>query len=166
MTTTTTNIWSQLPLIAKGVIILGGGFLAYRVVKNLIEKTKLDPTTRDSSQEQEGWNQSFIIDANVAKPSLTNTQLKSFANTIFRAMDGYGTDEDAIVAVFKNIKNNADFSGLNTAWGKREISSGRFNPSPNLKNATLAEAMTDELSRYWLDLINKDLSKKNIKYQF
>lgn len=159
-------IQAATPSIIKGVVILIGVVVVYKVAKNLIEKTKLDPTTRDSSQEQEGWNQSFIVDANVAKPTLTNTQLKSFANTIFRAMDGYGTDEDAIVGVFKNIKNNADFSGLNTAWGKREISSGRFNPAPNLTNATLAEAMTDELSRYWIDLINKDLSKKNIKYQF
>jgi hypothetical protein len=166
VTETGSGIWGAMPLWAKGLVIGGGIFIAYKITKNLLGNTRLNEGTRDSKQEEDGWNQEFVRDAISAKPTLTNTQLKSYANTIHTAMDGYGTDEYAIVGVLKNIKNNADFSGLNAAWGRREISSGTFNPEPNLKNATLAEAMTHELSRYWIDMVNKGLSKNGVKYKF
>lgn len=159
------GIWTRMPIWAKGLVVVGGAYVAYKVGKGLLGKTRLDPETRDSSQELDGWNDQFIKDNASQKATLSNAELKAMANSIFRAMDGYGTDEDSILSTIKKIKNNADWSGLNAAWGKRTISSGTWNPAPNLSNATLAEAITDELSQYWKDEFNKHLSKVGVKYR-
>lgn len=162
---TTGGIWSALPLWGKGLILIGGAYAAYSIGKSLIGQTKIDPETRDSSQEEDGWNASLQQDSKQKAPTLSSTQMKSIANSMFRAMDGYGTDEEAIISLARQAKNNADWSGINAAWGKRTISSGAWNPSPDLRNATLGEALHDELSQYWKTKINQVLSSKGIKYR-
>lgn len=165
VSSTSGSIWANLPLWAKGLIIVGGGYVAYKIGGRLLSQTRLDPKTRDSSQALDGWNKQFLKDSANAKPTKSEGELKDMANTIFRAMDGWGTDEDAILSTFKKIKNNADFSGLQAAWGKRTIDSGKWNPAPNLYNATLAEAVTDEMSDYWRNEVNKHLGKVGVTHR-
>lgn len=159
------GLWTRMPLWAKGLVVVGGGYLIYKFAKNTVGKTRLNPETRDAAQELDGWNKDFIEDSAQAEPTISSAGLKSMANTIHTAMDGYGTDEDAIMSQFYKVKNNADYSGLNVAWGKREISSGKWNPEPNLKNATLAQAVASEMSNYWRNKINSHLSKKGVKHR-
>jgi len=165
VTTTGQGLWTRMPLWAKGIIVVGGVYVAYKLGKNLLSKTRFDPITRDSSQELDGWNNQYIRDNAQNKATLSPAEMKAIANSIFRAMDGYGTDEDSIISDVKKCKNNADWSGVNAAWGKRTISSGNWNPAPNLSNATLSEAITDEMSQYWKDEMNKHLSKVGITYR-
>ena len=165
MKDTGTGIWTRMPLWAKGIVIVGGVYVAFKFGKKILENTRFDPVTRDSSQELDGWNNQFIKDNAQNKATLSPAEMKGIANSIFRAMDGYGTDEDSILSDVKKCKNNADWSGVNAAWGKRNISSGNFNPSPDLKNATLSEAITDELSQYWKDEMNKHFSKVKVTYR-
>jgi hypothetical protein len=79
-------------------------------------------------------------------------------------MDGYGTDEEQIYGVFKNIKNDADFAMIQNAYGIREISSGAWNPEPNFKG-TLSGALTNELSASEKDVLNNILAQKKITYR-
>jgi hypothetical protein len=165
-TKTTANIWARMPLWAKGLVLAGVAYGGYKLFKGTIGSTRIvGGQVRDSSQELDGWNQDFAKDDAEQKATLTKASMKAMANSIFRAMDGYGTDEDSILSSIKKVKNNADWSGLQVAWGKRTISSGAYNPAPNLTNATLGEAITDELSDYWKKEFNKHLSKQGIKYK-
>lgn len=155
-----------LPPWAKGAIavaIVGGiGYLIYKTVK-LPGQIQEDKSKRE---EDKGWNQEFDkLNSNPAtKATLTKAQMSSIANKIHTAMDGYGTDELGIVAAFKQIKNNADFAGVQAAYGIKTVSSGRLNPEPDFRGPMIA-ALTSELSQYWKDLINKSLTNKKIKYQ-
>jgi len=158
----------NLPTWAKGVIAVGVlgavGFIGYKIYKSIESRTGGKPA--GDRQEDRGWNKEFDnLNSNAStKATITQAQMLALATKLFTAMDGYGTDEDAIVNVFKQIKNNADFAGVNAAYGVREVSSGRFNPEPNYKGP-LSGALTSELSQYWLDLINKHLASKNITYK-
>ena len=155
-----------LPDWAKGVIaiaVVGGiAFIAYKLYK----KGKDIKEGKGNRQEEKGWNKELDeLSSNPAtKPTLSQAQMAAFANSLFIAMDGYATDEQGIISIFKNVRNNADFAGINAAYGIREISSGRFNPEPNYKG-NLIGGLASELSQYWRDEINKDLASKKITYR-
>lgn len=158
--------FSGLPSWAKGVVaiaVVGGiGYLLYKTFSK-VGDIKDDKGLRE---EKAGWEQEFDkLNSNPStKATLSKSQLSSFANKIFTAMDGYQTDEDAVINTFYNLKNDADFAGLQAAWGIREISSGRFNPEPNFKG-NLISAIASEMNTSERSKINTILMKKGIKYR-
>jgi hypothetical protein len=158
--------FTGLPQWAKGVIavaVIGG--IAYGVYA--ISKTlKNVKENKDDKEEQKGWEseEEQIQKDPKRKATLSSAQLRSYANKIFSAMDGYGTDEEAIISVFRSLKTDGDFVGLQKAFGIRTIDSGYLNPAPNFKG-TLNAAITDELSNYYKVRINKILGDKKIKYR-
>jgi hypothetical protein len=158
--------FTGLPQWAKGVIavaILGGvAYGVYAITKTL----KGAKENRDDKEEQKGWDseEEQILKDPKRKATLSSAQLRAMANKIFSAMDGYGTDEEAIVSVIRSLKTDGDFVGLQKAFGIRTIDSGYLNPAPNFKG-TLNAALTDELSNYYKQRINKILSNKKIKYR-
>ena len=86
------------------------------------------------------------------KLSYAESQYKVFADKLFAAMSGLGTDSSAVYAVFNAMNNRADVLKLVTVFGVR-------------KDESLAEWLNGE---FWLDVskINKILSTKGIDYQF
>jgi hypothetical protein len=158
----------NLPPWAKGVIAVGVlgivGYVGYKLYKGIIDQAS--GKAAGDRQEDRGWNKEFDnLNTNAStKATITQAQMLSFANSLHAAMDGYQTDEDGIVAIFKQLKNNADFAGVSAAYGVREVSSGKWNPEPNFKGG-LSGALSSELSQYWRDLINKDLASRNITYK-
>ena len=122
--------WAAIPVWGKGLLLVGLGYGIYRLAKGAIGGSKLGPG-RDTAQEVDGWNQTFIKDSKTAAPT----------------------------------KVNADYSGVNSAWGRRTISSGRLNPEPDLKNATLIQAIQSEMSGNEKTQINKILAKAGVKYR-
>ena len=157
--------FAAIPMWVKGVMFLAVGYGVYKLVKGGIQGSRLSGPGRDTQQEVDGWNQSFIRDNAQQKATMSGAQMKAAANAIFTAMDGYGTDEATIYNQMKKIKNNADYSGLSAAWGRRTISSGRFNPEPNLANATLVQAISSECGDSEKTKINGILSKAGVKYR-
>ena len=132
-----------------------------------IEKIqKVLDENKDDKEEQKDWEgeEEKISKDPKRKATLSAASLSSKANKIFSAMDGYGTDEEAIISVFRSLKTDGDFIGLQKAFGIRTIDSGYLNPAPNFKG-TLTAAITDEVSNYYKQRINKILTDKKIKYR-
>lgn len=158
--------FTGLPTWAKGVIavgvLAGVGYAVYYFTKQL-GSVKEGKTERE---EDRGWNSELdkLNSNDKTKVTLSKAELSSMANKIHAAMDGYGTDEEAIVKAFRSLKNNADFAGLQAAYGVQVISSGRWNPEPNFKGNLIASLST-ELSDYWVTKINAILKAKGIKYK-
>lgn len=155
--------FNALPGLAKLIIVAGAAYAIYKLAK---APAKIKQGSGSRSEER-AVNQEFDqLNSNPnTKATLTKSQMDQYANQLFQAMDGYGTTEETILSVFKKVKNDADVLGIVKSYGIREVSSGRFNPEPNLKG-TLAEALTSELSSSWLETINKTLKAKKIKYNF
>lgn len=154
--------YTGLPGWAKGVIavaVVGGiGFLIWKLIR-------VPGAIRDgmgNRQEDRAWTNE--AESLSQKATLSKAQLLSLANKLFAAMDGYQTDEAAIYESFRQLKNDADFAGLQAAYGIREISSGSWNPAANF-NGNLTAALTDELDSTERQKVNYILSSKKIKYR-
>lgn len=148
--------FTGLPNWAKGVIavgvVAGVGYLVYKLYK----AAKDAKETKDSKEEvQEVKQELNALNQNPStKQTLSVSDAKAIANKIFEAMDGYGTDETAILQQLLRLKNQADWLAIRQEWGVREVSSGRGNPAPNFKG-TLEAALTSELGDAPEDLVVK-----------
>jgi hypothetical protein len=158
--------YTGLPQWAQGVIAValvgGAAYLVYKLVK---APAKLKEG-QGARQEDRGWNQEFDkLNSNPAtKATLSKVQMSSIANALQTAMDGYGTDYDAILRAFANVKNQADYAGVNAAFGVRIIKAGTgtgfFTTTPAMN---LQAALTDELDTKQLNALNLMLAKKGVK---
>lgn len=163
--------YMNLPPATRGLItVVGVGvglYIVYKIYQSISGTLSGEVTQQQAgTREDKGWAaEADRLNQNPAtRSTITKAQAQSYAQSIFTAMDGYGTDEEAILGVFKNIKNDADFAMISNAYGVREVSSGAWNPEPNYKG-TMSGALTSELSQSWKDDINKVLAGKKITYR-
>lgn len=73
-----------------------------------------------------GGNLSVIGDNPVNSGNLTHNSAwyRNAADVLFNAMDGAGTDEDAIYSIFREIDNQDDWNELVRKYGSRTLSKG------------------------------------------
>lgn len=86
-------------------------------------------------------------------PTLSASQINSYALKLYRAMDGAGTDEEQVFSVFNAMGNDADVLNLIKAFGLKE-------------DENLSQWLADDFSQSDLDKINNILASKNIEYRF
>ena len=92
------------------------------------------------------------------------SQFFAWANRLEQAMFDVGTDEDAIVAVFGNLINNADFLALKTAFGVRNYTGG-FVPGFLSDDLSLDGWLQQELDNSEIAQLNNILANKGITYR-
>jgi hypothetical protein len=163
--------YMNLPPATRGLVtVVGVGlglWVVYKIYKSLADTAGgVVSPEKAGAQEDRGWNKDIDkLNQNPAtRATITQAQASSFAASLFAAMDGYGTDEDRILNVFKQLKNDADYAYVQSAYGVREISSGAWNPEPNFKG-TLSGALSSELDSDYVAKINKILADKKISYR-
>jgi hypothetical protein len=139
-------------------LLIVAGVVVYYLVKGVVKRIPSREEVQAGSNELDVLNQN-----SETKQKITKQQAESFANVLHVSMDGYGTDENAIVNVFSKLKNNADYLAVSNAYDIREVSSGKLNPEPNYKG-TMAGALHSELSSYYTAKINSMLRSKKITY--
>lgn len=91
-------------------------------------------------------------------------QYLNFAESLFTAMDGVGTNESSIKRVMEQMKTYDDVLALIQAYGKRKWSKWELwdiNPKP----LTLAEALESELSTSEINTF-VNIPLKKTQYQF
>jgi hypothetical protein len=88
---------------------------------------------------------------------------KAMADSIYEAMDGYGTSFQIIINEFVKLNNNYDFDALYKAYGTRTVSSGAGNVFVSDYTGDLLGALKDELDANEISKINTLLTNKNIK---
>lgn len=151
-------------MAASTKVIIGLGIAITLIVayKMYQKYTKEAPNRQEG---KEGINELEALNKNPStRQKITRQQALAFANTLFTAMDGYGTDEWAIMGVFYKIANDADFLAVSNAYGTRELSSGAWNPEPNFKG-TMTGSLHNELDTTWTKKINDVLKSKKISYR-
>jgi hypothetical protein len=93
------------------------------------------------------------------KATYTNSQYKAMADTLYSAMDGYGTDEEPIFNTFKKLKNDVDFVRLDDAFGVREASDNLFGM---LAPADMRTWLKDDLGEAEIKTLNAKLKSQGI----
>lgn len=157
---------NDMPSWAKGVIgvaaVAAVGFSAYLIYK----KIKNIQATKDARKEV-GDIESDLdkLKKLGKKQSLTNSEITGIANNLKTAMDGYGTDFDAILKNLVKINNQVDLLAVIKAYGVKKLSTGKLNPTPDFEG-TLGQAFTEELNSQQLSAVNSMLAKKGITQRF
>lgn len=156
----------EIPPKAQGIIaVLLAGSAAYYFFVYKPKKDKEKKQGEGSQNNINAVNQEIQILTQNGNPSYSPAQYASWANAIFVACDGYQTDEQAIYAVFKNMKTKLDVLELIKAFGIREVSSGKLNPEPNV-TGDLPTVLTSELNASEIAAVNLILQVRKIDFKF
>lgn len=145
--------------IVKIIAVALAGYIVYRVVKAQMAQSPQNTQVQEAYTELDKLNQNSST-----RQKISDYQAIQYANILFTAVDGYGTDEPAIFSVFSKLYNNADYLAVSKAFGVRTISTGRFNPEPNYK-ATMEQALYTDLGFDDRKRVNDILRSKGIKYK-
>ena len=178
--------FTDLPGWAQGVIAIGGvavgtvvGFKVYKGVKNAVNKSKASGAVRDSK------NELADLERSGQKATISDSQFQAWANQLQKQYDGcdtswfwgshfpgldvwfpetFGSYSFKFTAgVLNNLKNDADFLKLVTAFGVRTYDAcGWFTGD---FTGDLYAAISDELTEEERGILNKILASKNIKYR-
>ena len=81
------------------------------------------------------------------------------ADSIFIALDGYGTKEEAVYFELAKLRNASEWESLKSAYGVRTLSSGRFNVFAKNFTGTLTACLLEELNENEVNKVNSILSK-------
>lgn len=98
-------------------------------------------------------------------PTMSSAKFKEIADKIFNAFEGYGTNYTIINNQFALLKNNDDVMSLISAYGIRDVSSGKYNPLPDF-TGNLPETIANELTQSQISEINSILVKSGITIRF
>lgn len=137
-TTSGINISKIIKIIVIIIAVIVGYHYLKKYIKNRKNKAVLNELDKD---------------INVSKLSYQLSYYGIWANDLFTAMEGVGTDEDAIYDIFKKMQTKDDVLQLITAFGVED-------------EETLTQWIASELSTDERDTLNRLLSDKNINYQF
>lgn len=152
-----------LPQWAKGIIaiaVVGGvAYLGYKLYDSFSTGALAQ---RKEGKEEESELKALIKSGN--PPKLSKAEVLAKANQLQAAFNGIGTDFNAIIRVFIQVKNYADLLALISVYGVRKINSGIY-LVPDFEG-TLPQAITKECSPEEVAVINKELGKKGITYRF
>lgn len=127
-------------------IIAGVGiYLTIKLLKRNPSQQTVSKTVTDITKLQNtGQKQTYL-----------DSQYSSYADALYTAMDGIGTNFDSIMRVFGAMKNDLDVAKLIAAFGIKE-------------DYNLSEWLADDLSEFLgePEKLNKLLASKGITYRF
>jgi uncharacterized protein (UPF0333 family) len=134
------------------IIVLIIIYIVYRKVNKAIKEAK---AARQSKESVAASENAIIVNA----LTYADSDYHAMADKLFRAMDGAGTDTDAIEEVISKIRTKSDWNAIVKAFDIRETTAwySRF-------KGNLIEWLTDELSdnSSSRQRINNMLAKFNI----
>ena len=119
---------------------------------------------RKPSPEQEEAGELTQEAAQAGSATYPNSQFYAWATVLEEAMFDLGTDEDSIIYVFSQLRNNADFLKLKQAFGTRAYSGGAL-PVWFNEDLTLEGWLTQELSSDERQEVNSILASRGITYR-
>jgi len=158
--------FTGMPTWAKGligVVVVGAVLIvAYKIYK---KSTDLVKEQGERQQDQQINNELVQLMSKGEKPKLTKAQWLGLANKIHTAMDGWGTDNLAILQAFMSIPTYLDLLGVMQSYGVRTVASGKGNPAPDFKG-TMSSAIVDDMDAVYVQKINQILTARKIPYKF
>lgn len=133
------------------------GFVGYKLI------TLFDnPNDKKQQETQQTVDTEVTTRINKGEtPTYSASQFKQFADTLQSAMEGMGTNEEAIYGVIAKMYSDLDVLMLIQSFGIRWYKELFFG-----ENYTLAQWFDNELSTYGIDVVNNILAQRGIKFYF
>lgn len=163
--------YKDLPSWAKGIVVVGGVFVVYvvgsRVYRNLFPS---DKEKKNKEMAKNVDSEITKLSRNGQKPSFSDSNYNTFANTIYNGMRyAVGDDYTTVENTLKKMKNDLDVAKLMKAFGLRQNYGFGFPVGSPMDLFTFVQ---HELGNEWGGLtayrvrsINADWKKKGINYQ-
>jgi len=150
--------------IKLGIWIGAGVGVAFGVKKVL---DLIKPERKRDENEKKDIESELEAESKKNKASYPKSQYAAFASTISEAIFGGGTDEAAIYAVFRALKNDTDYLSLVKAWGSptRQVFPDYFVFYSTGKKLSLPAALRYDMDSSECAKINAILKSKGIKYR-
>lgn len=166
--------YKDLPSWAKGVVVIGGGLVAYLGVTTIMRKIKQAKETAMAMQEVDSANSELQAEIRSGKkPTINNTIAEAISNGIISASNDCGTDEKLIFSQFDKVNNQADILLLVQVFGLRKKIRCVFSDDPResfmsayTPPMSLSAILNSELDTTQLQTLNNKLATKGIKYKF
>ena len=159
------EIFKDLPTWAKGtiaIVVVGGvAFLGYKLYKGISGAVNIS----EPEKALLAVNNDIKTLSKTEKASYNGSQYRAFADSLYEAMSGMGTDEEEVFSVFRQMKNTLDVLLLTKAFDVRDYTDDKFFIF-NIKPMNLNQWLSAELSTSNKAELNKILSSKGIKYTF
>ena len=146
----------------KIAMLVGGAIglvVLYRALSGFVSNQNGRQEVQGASNELDRLNQSPAT-----RQKMSPYQAEQTSNAMFTAMDGYGTNEDAIYVAFRQMKNNADFLAVTKAFGTRVVDAGQGSWVKDMKG-TLTQCLQDELDSDERKKVNEILKARNIRFR-
>jgi len=148
-------------LISIGSVILLA-LIVLLVVRSVVKASARIQKRKEDEQIAEIHEEQQEVLDNLPQPPKATYSKDAYgrlATRLHEAMDSqwynpfsYGTAETEVVKVFSYVKNDTDFLNLGMAFGNRD-------------GYAMQDWVKSELSSSWIDMINKKLSTKGVKYR-
>jgi hypothetical protein len=162
--------YNSQPAAVKVIAVAGVALLGYTVYRSWRRNQDL----RDANKAAELANQELQQLANQGiHPTLTALQFENMSQTIVEAINGCGTDEDAIFNVFEQLNNGADIRKLIAVFGVRyyrpcaasdPVSYSIWLVNDQAFGGTLVTLLYYDLSDSDIGTINSILRRKGIDF--
>lgn len=98
----------QIVVVVLGIVLL---WFVFRTARGFLQR---------AGQMSEVIGEVASLQAQGVSKSYTNQQYNSYAERLYYAMKGFGTDEDEIASVFSDMQNDLDVIALVNAFGVRD----------------------------------------------
>lgn len=145
--------YKKLSPTMKFIVVLVVIIMAYYIFHNVKAKANAIKNIAESKAEiQQIKSDVEAHEDKGEKPTMTFADYQAEANKLYNAMNGFGTDDDAVEEVFNSIQNNVDFLKLKAAFGTRE-------------GSTWQQWLDGDLNQAEKDAINQSLDAKGIIYK-
>lgn len=110
--------YERQPAAVKVIAVAGlalGGYLIYRHFKRAADEKDATKAAQDAANELAALQNQGV------NPTYSDSQFQGFVDALVQAMNGCGSDENAIYQVFGYMRNDADIRKLITTFGIRYI---------------------------------------------
>ena len=143
------------PKTKKGLVVVSalaiGGFLLFKMLGKKNPKAGSGAAGGGNTGGGDGF-----------ASGVSNLDFRALSNDVFDALDGYGTNEEAIENAFNKLQSDADLNALIDAYGVRTVSSGALNVFQKDYTGDLFGSLKSELNSTELDRLNQILANKGI----
>lgn len=155
------KIYQDAPPFGKILLIAAVILLAYLIYKGISKALK--PAPANEGQIDSAGDEIKALQESGQITHYTQSQINGFADKLFQAMDGQGTNEDQIKEVMNYMQNKADVLELIKAFGVRDYEDGFF----LVYQYNLTQWLNEEMDEADIkEFVNDVLKAKGIDYSF
>lgn len=151
------EFWHSLSPQGKLIVIL------IILIILFVLRNKIKGSIQAAGKSIQNQSEVAVLQAHGIKATYSEDKYKKLADYLYRSMDGWGTDSEAVYNAFEQLRNDVDFILLDRAFGIRTASDNLFGL---LEDEDLKGWIREDLSATEVQKLNTILKNRGITKRF